>query len=276
MGELRYKPWGETRYTWGSTVTDYQYTGQRNDDDISLYYYGARWYDTFLGRFTSPDSIIPEQSQGVQAWDRYAYVNNSPINYTDPTGNSYKPPCLVCDRVWWNYSSYSPIIRRALDHSVVLAVGCFLVGCHVDRVQNAINGPTTREHNESIVANAYALVTPLEFGGGAYSQLDNLLEDGTRVVKHHLVPDASSPLPKADGPSIQMLPEDHYQTASFAGRNVRGQPFRDTMDGLISQGRWRDAFAMGINDVRRIAGSQYNSAIQQALDYARLLGLLKK
>jgi hypothetical protein len=29
---------------------------------------------------------VPE-SQGVQAWDRYAYVNNSPINHNDPTGH---------------------------------------------------------------------------------------------------------------------------------------------------------------------------------------------
>jgi hypothetical protein len=29
---------------------------------------------------------VPE-SQGVQAWDRYAYVNNSPTNYADPNGH---------------------------------------------------------------------------------------------------------------------------------------------------------------------------------------------
>jgi hypothetical protein len=39
-----------------------------------------------LGRFVQPDSIVPE-SQGVQAWDRYAYVNNSPTNYADPSGH---------------------------------------------------------------------------------------------------------------------------------------------------------------------------------------------
>jgi hypothetical protein len=33
------------------------------------------------------DSIIPEQQQGTQAWDRFAYVNNNPLRYTDPSGN---------------------------------------------------------------------------------------------------------------------------------------------------------------------------------------------
>jgi hypothetical protein len=48
-----------------------------------LYFYNARWYDNALGRFTSPDSIIPEANQGVQAWDRYAYSNNNPLLYTE-------------------------------------------------------------------------------------------------------------------------------------------------------------------------------------------------
>jgi len=50
-------------------------------------YYGARFYDPALGRFSSADTLIPEQTQGTQAWDRYAYVNNSPIRNADPTGH---------------------------------------------------------------------------------------------------------------------------------------------------------------------------------------------
>lgn len=80
-----YKAWGETRA--GSMPTKYQYTGQFNNIEIGLYYYGARWYDPSLGRFTQPDSIIPLASQGVQAWDRYAYTNNNPIRYNDPSGH---------------------------------------------------------------------------------------------------------------------------------------------------------------------------------------------
>jgi hypothetical protein len=44
-----------------------------------------------LGRFTSTDTIIPQQ-QGVQAWDRYAYTNNNPIRYNDPTGHMCSDP----------------------------------------------------------------------------------------------------------------------------------------------------------------------------------------
>jgi RHS repeat-associated protein len=91
VSELRYKAWGETRYSSGTTPTSYRYTGQREEAGIGLYFYNARWYDPLIGRFTSADTIVPEQSQGGQAWDRYAYVNNNPIRFNDPTGHRCAP-----------------------------------------------------------------------------------------------------------------------------------------------------------------------------------------
>ena len=89
ISELRYKAWGEVRYAAGSTPTDYTYTGQYSyTADFGLMYYNARWYDPYLNRFAQADSIIP-QGQGVQAWDRYAFVNNNPVRYTDPSGHCF-------------------------------------------------------------------------------------------------------------------------------------------------------------------------------------------
>jgi hypothetical protein len=50
-------------------------------------FYQSRFYDPQLGRFTQADTIIPESTQGTQAWDRYAFVNNNPVRYNDPTGH---------------------------------------------------------------------------------------------------------------------------------------------------------------------------------------------
>ena len=99
IAEMRYKPWGETRYTSGTTPTNYTYTGQYSDSYINLLWYGSRHYDPELGRFIQPDSIVPLASQGVQAWDRYAYVNNVPTRYTDPTGHM----CKDGDENLWGY-----------------------------------------------------------------------------------------------------------------------------------------------------------------------------
>jgi RHS repeat-associated protein len=65
--------------------TDKLFTGQRLDS-TGLYYYGARYYDPSIGRFISPDSIIPDP-YNPQSLNRYSYCLNNPLKYTDPTGH---------------------------------------------------------------------------------------------------------------------------------------------------------------------------------------------
>ncbi len=93
-----YKAWGETRSS-GSVPTKYQYTGQfayNGQNEIGLVFYVARFYDPALGRFTSPDTLIPEGTQGVQAWNRFAGMNNNPVMWNDPSGHCIGPLVFVC------------------------------------------------------------------------------------------------------------------------------------------------------------------------------------
>jgi RHS repeat-associated protein len=83
-----YKAFGETRFSAGNLGTDYKFTGQREEASLGIYFFNARWFDPSLGRFTSPDTIVPTSTQGTQAWDRYAFVNNNPVRYNDPTGHT--------------------------------------------------------------------------------------------------------------------------------------------------------------------------------------------
>lgn len=53
---------------------------------MELVDYGARWYDAGLGRFLSPDTIIPDPAN-PQSFNRYSYVYNNPVKYTDSTGH---------------------------------------------------------------------------------------------------------------------------------------------------------------------------------------------
>ena len=96
VSELRYTAWGEVRYASGDTPTKYQFTGQYSYvGEFGLHFYNARWYDSYLGRFAQADTIIPP---GVQGLDRYAYVNNSPLVYTDPSGHNWQcgPDGIFC------------------------------------------------------------------------------------------------------------------------------------------------------------------------------------
>ncbi len=60
------------------------YTGQQYDSQTGLYYDHARYYDPSTGRFLSTDPA------GFTAGDEnlYRYVGNSPVDHTDPTGES--------------------------------------------------------------------------------------------------------------------------------------------------------------------------------------------
>jgi RHS repeat-associated protein len=98
-----YSAFGASRYTSSSLPASFKYTGQRADSVSGLYDYNARYSIPATGRFIQPDSIVP-QPYNPSAWDRYAYVNNNPINRVDPTGHMQTDPI---DGAWWN--KYTPV-----------------------------------------------------------------------------------------------------------------------------------------------------------------------
>ncbi|HEX7046956.1 MAG TPA: RHS repeat-associated core domain-containing protein, partial [Gammaproteobacteria bacterium] len=66
-------------------ITTRGYTGHQMVDNVGLIHMGGRIYDPELGRFLSPDPNIPDPGN-TQAYNRYAYVYNNPLSFTDPSG----------------------------------------------------------------------------------------------------------------------------------------------------------------------------------------------
>ncbi|MEW6028108.1 MAG: RHS repeat-associated core domain-containing protein [Chloroflexota bacterium] len=92
--QQRYLPFGEVRTIPDSpiTITDFGFTGQRALDGTGLMDYRARFYSPYLNRFIQPDTIIPNPSS-PQSWNRFSYVANNPLRFTDPSGHMEVEGC---------------------------------------------------------------------------------------------------------------------------------------------------------------------------------------
>ena len=86
VSEVRYLLYGEERWTSGPTPTDFTFTGQRNEAGFGLMDYNARYHSARLGRFISPDTIVPEPGSSG-GFNRFSYVRNNPLTRIDPTGH---------------------------------------------------------------------------------------------------------------------------------------------------------------------------------------------
>jgi RHS repeat-associated protein len=91
---LGYDPWGARRNPDGKAaapasfslqVGHREFTGQETIPNVGLINLNGRVYDPVLARFLSPDPHIQDASD-LQSYNRYSYVLNNPLKYTDPTG----------------------------------------------------------------------------------------------------------------------------------------------------------------------------------------------
>ena len=68
-----------------STITNKGFTGHEQMDGVGLIHMNGRVYDADIGRFISADPFVQDHTN-LQALNRYSYVQNNPLSYTDPSG----------------------------------------------------------------------------------------------------------------------------------------------------------------------------------------------
>jgi RHS repeat-associated protein len=90
-----YDAWGRRRNAsdWSdnpscaiASTTTRGFTGHEELDSVCLVNANARIYDPTVGRFMSPDDMVPDPLD-LQSLNRYSYVDNNPLSFTDPTGH---------------------------------------------------------------------------------------------------------------------------------------------------------------------------------------------
>ena len=87
-----YDAWGTVLSVSGSlsstvgAVNPFRYRGYYYDVETGWYYLNSRYYDPTVGRFLSPDTILGANG-GLQGYNLFAYCNNNPVMFADPSGN---------------------------------------------------------------------------------------------------------------------------------------------------------------------------------------------
>ena len=93
-----YFPYGSTSYQASQTETPkrYRYTGMERDEESGLNYHGARYYATWVGRWTSCDPI------GVKGGiNQFSFCESNPIVYRDPNGTAPGVPPETNEMLKW-------------------------------------------------------------------------------------------------------------------------------------------------------------------------------
>ncbi|HEM5251608.1 TPA: RHS repeat-associated core domain-containing protein, partial [Streptococcus suis] len=105
-----YALYGATKQTTDTTGNPFAYNGEARDV-TGLDYLRARYYDNQAGTFLTADSYPGSQTDPLSQ-NLYAYVQNSPANYTDPSGHIRSPHVMLDDRFGGKvYDSPRPLIN---------------------------------------------------------------------------------------------------------------------------------------------------------------------
>ena len=92
MQQHVYDPWGKVHQLAADSglqsaiaLTTRGYTGHEGIAGVDIIHMNGRIYDPTLGRFLQADPFI-QYPNNSQSYNRYSYVLNNPLSYTDPSG----------------------------------------------------------------------------------------------------------------------------------------------------------------------------------------------
>jgi RHS repeat-associated protein len=153
IAAYEYQPYGKVSKLWGEDVTDYKFTGKELDS-TGLYYYGARYYDPEIGRFTQADTIVPKPFN-PQSFNRYSYCLNNPIRYIDPSGHMPEPVEQIIEFV----SNIIDNIKSVIDKI------CNTIGSIIDNIFGGRDSP-------EVNTTSYASPPPLSYAFAGTSAAD--------------------------------------------------------------------------------------------------------
>jgi RHS repeat-associated protein len=156
----------------GSALTNRGFTAHEQLDAVGLVHMGGRVYDAQIGRFLSADPFVQDPTD-LQGLNRYSYVQNNPLSYTDPSGYFLKKLFRkiggaienLAEQAWQNLKTaikrqvrqFVAELRELGVNALASMCGAYYALCYVG-IQTAINRANGGTWKDSLTDGAVAYV----------------------------------------------------------------------------------------------------------------------
>ena len=193
-----YTPYGETSLG-GYARKQYRFTGKERDEASGLTYHGARFFASWIGRWTSPDRGRSSTASPRPITNSYWYARGNPVRCFDPDGRDDR------DHNQASFSERAAAFGRGLGQGLDQLFG--RPGAPPDRGFFAdIEDASFGESRADVIAN-------MEASGRAYVkffhasiQLAMAVDSGGIALAGLVRPPAVDPLPTPTGPGTAASP----------------------------------------------------------------------
>ncbi|MBE0539514.1 MAG: hypothetical protein IH620_07365, partial [Ignavibacterium sp.] len=102
---------------YGFADDKYKFTEKERDTETNYDYFGARYYDSDLGRWLSVDPMADK----YPGWSPYNYTMNNPLKFDDPNGKYVRR--IIDGKIIFTRQSYLDAFTHALDFIPVVSLG---------------------------------------------------------------------------------------------------------------------------------------------------------
>ena len=174
LERLSYDAWGKRRFANGAddpsgSITSQTTRGFTDQEELGvggLVHLNGRIYDPLFGRMLSADPTIPDPLN-AQAWNRYSYVGNDPLTFTDPSGFSWLSTFFHEVATFFRAVFANPIVRAIVQIAIaaILAPATFGIGTILAAAASAaiVTGLSGGKLIDIVKAAAIAGATALAF-----------------------------------------------------------------------------------------------------------------
>jgi RHS repeat-associated protein len=170
---LRFDPWGKPMTPLGSKARtgDRGFTGHEHLAG-GLIHMNGRIYDPVLGRFLSADIVVQFPS-AITSYNRYAYVMNNPLAFTDPSGYFVAEIIAIYTAIAASYGTLAMIAAIAFDISVIGAAIAAATG-HMTAARRFLAAAITF----ATAGTSYAVIGAFAAGGVQSGSLEGAVVAG--------------------------------------------------------------------------------------------------